>query len=145
MEEELQRKTLLPRNENELISRLNTRYTIVPNENRKQFLDTNNNNKYFRVYRNQRQDDPERMPFSLDIGEYKGLNEWIMRNMEPPRNIYTFESERGEMYIDDNDEIYMIGTLDNQRGGKKRKSSRKVKRRTSRRVKRRNTKRRYRK
>ena len=43
----------LPTDQNELTFGLNNfKYVKVPIENRKEFLDTNNDNNYFRVYRN---------------------------------------------------------------------------------------------
>mgnify|MGYP003349686818 CR=1 FL=1 len=91
-EEELRRKNDLPRNNEELTSRLNIRYTKVPTENRKDFLDSNSDKIYFIVNRQQPIDPREALPFSMDIGNYYGLNESPF--IQPGRNIYKFEKNR---------------------------------------------------
>ena len=112
----------LPTDAAELTSGLNIKYTKVPTINRQQFLQENRDKSYFRVYRTQVADPRERMPFAFPIGNYVSTNAEL--------NLYNFDNDGGHSYIDDTDEIYMIGNLGNQRGGKQSLKKRSYKKRS---------------
>ncbi len=109
----------LPTDDAELTSGLNKTYTKVPTINRHQFLQENRDKSYFRVYRTQVADPRERMPFAFPIGNY------VSENSAP--NAYNFDNNG---VLDDTDEIYMIGNLGNQRGGKRSLKKRSYKKRS---------------